>query len=201
MIRTTAAITADDVEELRQVIKHLDQVPIGEVIDPARLPGMKAAWGTNAYRAGLALFHGGITDRLPVPYRGLPRPPLSSKPRIAAVMDRFVAERALVLRPAAGNALRERTVPVHDEAAQAIRDLVKLREAQPDQGIFDPDLGRTVRYLFLRNGVLANADYLFASLCVPITSSTSCDQVIFVDQATNVSVFSDTVPVEVDRFG
>ena len=38
-------------------------------------------------------------------------------------------------------------------------------------------------------------------LCVPITSSTSCDQVIFVDQATDVSVFSDTVLVEVDRFG
>jgi integrase len=320
-----AAITADDVEEMRQVIKHLDRVPgIGEVIDPARMPGMKAAWGTNAYRAGLALFHGGITDRLPVPYRGLPRPQLSGKPRIDAVMDRFVAERALVLRPdsmtslrgglrrfglwldterphieslaeltradlvdfmesvhqmrkikhpaetispafragiistvavffryaalfewddaparplithadmprriqrvprfipehqlnpvmerirslecplqrcalltarwsggrrteirkllldcldaypdgtprlrlAAGKALRERTVPVHEEAAQSIRDLIKLREAQPDQGIFDPDLGRTVRYLFLRNGVLAHPDYLFAS--------------------------------------
>ena len=318
------AITADDVEEMRQVIKHIDQVPgIGEVIDPARLPGMKAAWGTNAYRAGLALFHGGITDQIPVPYRGLPRLPLSSKPRIAAVMDRFVAERALVLRPdsmtslrgglrrfglwldterpdidslaqltradlvdfmesvhqmrkirhpgqtispafrasiistiavffryaalfewddvparplitradmprriqrvprfipghqldpvmdriralecplqrcalltarwsggrrseirklhldcldaypdgtprlrlAAGKALRERTVPVHEEAAQAIRGLATLREAQPDQGIFDPDLGRTVRYLFLRNGVLAHPDYLFA---------------------------------------
>ncbi len=101
------AITADDVEEMRQVIKHIDQVPgIGEVIDPARLPGMKAAWGTNAYRAGLALFHGGITDRLPLPYRGLPRPPLSSKPRIAAVMDRFVAERALVLRPDTMSSLR-----------------------------------------------------------------------------------------------
>jgi hypothetical protein len=37
-------------------------------------------------------------------------------------------------------------------------------------------------------------------LCVPITSSTSCDQVIFVDQATDVSVFSDAVLVEVDRF-
>jgi len=52
---------------------------------------------------------------------------------------------------------------VHEEAAQSIRDLVKIREAQPDQGIFDPDLGRTVRYLFLRNGVLAHPDYLFAS--------------------------------------
>ena len=38
-------------------------------------------------------------------------------------------------------------------------------------------------------------------LCVPITSSTSCDQVIFVDQATDVSLFSDAVLVEVDRFG
>ncbi len=66
------------------------------------------------------------------------------------------------LRLAAGKALRERTVPVHEEAAEAIRDLVKLRETQPDQGIFDPDLGRTVRYLFLRNGVLAHPDYLFA---------------------------------------
>lgn len=53
-------------------------------------------------------------------------------------------------------------MPVHGEAAQAVRDLVKVREAQPDQGIFDPDLGRTVRYLSLRNGVLANANYLFA---------------------------------------
>jgi hypothetical protein len=36
---------------------------------------------------------------------------------------------------------------------------------------------------------------------VPITSSTSCDQVIFVDQAADVSVSSDAVLVEVDRFG
>jgi len=101
------AITADDVEEMRQVIKHAEQVPgISQVIDPARLATVKSAWGTNAYRAGLALFHGGITDRLPVPYRGLPRPPLSSKPRIAAVMDRFIAERALVLRPDSLSSIR-----------------------------------------------------------------------------------------------
>jgi hypothetical protein len=40
-----------------------------------------------------------------------------------------------------------------------------------------------------------------SGLCVPMTSSTSCDQVIFVDHAIDVSVFSDTVLVEVDRFG
>jgi hypothetical protein len=38
-------------------------------------------------------------------------------------------------------------------------------------------------------------------LCVPKISSTSCDQVIFVDQATDVSVFSDAVPVEIDGVG
>jgi integrase len=94
------AITADDVEQMRQAILHLDQIPgIEQVLTPARWPTLGAAWGTSAFRAGVALFHAGIIDRLPVPYRGLPRPPLSSKPRIAAVMDRFLTERALVLRP------------------------------------------------------------------------------------------------------
>jgi hypothetical protein len=38
-------------------------------------------------------------------------------------------------------------------------------------------------------------------LCVPKTSSRSCDQAIFVDQATDASVSSDAVLVEIDRFG
>jgi LuxR family maltose regulon positive regulatory protein len=36
---------------------------------------------------------------------------------------------------------------------------------------------------------------------VPKTCSTSCDQVIFADQATDLSVFSDTVQVEIDKLG
>jgi len=44
-------------------------------------------------------------------------------------------------------------------------------------------------------------DLIQAILCVPITSSTSCDQVIFVDQAADVSVSSDPVLVGVDRLG
>ncbi len=39
------------------------------------------------------------------------------------------------------------------------------------------------------------------ALCVPKTSSTSCDQAIFVNQATDMSLFSDAVLVEIDRFG
>ena len=39
------------------------------------------------------------------------------------------------------------------------------------------------------------------NLCVPTTSSTSCDQPIFVDHATDVSVFSDAVQIEIDWLG
>jgi hypothetical protein len=38
-------------------------------------------------------------------------------------------------------------------------------------------------------------------LCVPKTSSTSCDQAIFVDQATNACLFSDAVLAGVDWLG
>jgi len=38
-----------------------------------------------------------------------------------------------------------------------------------------------------------------SSLCVPKTSSTSCDQAVFVDRATDMSPSPDAVLVEVDR--
>jgi hypothetical protein len=38
-------------------------------------------------------------------------------------------------------------------------------------------------------------------VCVPETSSTSCDQAVFVDHATDMSLSLDAVLVEVDRFG
>ena len=38
-------------------------------------------------------------------------------------------------------------------------------------------------------------------LCVPKTSSMSCDQVILVDQATDASAFSDAVVVEIGSLG
>jgi hypothetical protein len=39
------------------------------------------------------------------------------------------------------------------------------------------------------------------ALCVPKTSSMSCDQVILVDQATGASAFSDAVVVEIGSLG
>ncbi|MFD7474937.1 tyrosine-type recombinase/integrase [Streptomyces sp. NPDC059837] len=319
------AIAADDVEEMRRAIRNLDRIPgIDQVIAPDRLSTIKRAWGTSAFRAGAALFHAGVIDARPPRQEAVPPPSLSGKPRINAVMERFLIERALVLRPesmsstrgglrrfglwldterphidsldqlhradlvafmesvnrlrkikhpdeplspayragiistvavffrhaslaewddvptrplithadmprriekvprfipehqlepvmeqvrvlqcplqrcallvarwsgarrteirklhldcldaypdgtarlrlAAGKALKERTVPLHEEAAEAIRTLVALREPQPDRGIHDPDLARPVRYLFLRNGGLAHPDYLFAN--------------------------------------
>ena len=38
-------------------------------------------------------------------------------------------------------------------------------------------------------------------LCVPETSSSSCDQSVFIDQATDAGLPSDAIPVEIDRFG
>jgi len=38
-------------------------------------------------------------------------------------------------------------------------------------------------------------------LCVPKTSSASCDEMVFADQATDTSVLSDPVMVEIDWFG
>ncbi len=43
--------------------------------------------------------------------------------------------------------------------------------------------------------------YLLMVLCVPETSSTSRDQAVFVDQATDMSLSQDAVLVEIDRFG
>lgn len=317
-------LTSDDIEAMRHAIRHCERIPgLFQVIGEDRSAALKASWGTNAYRTGLALFHAGITGRPPAREEAIAPPRLCSKPRIDAVFERFLAERALVLRPesmsstrgglrrfglwldterpaidsldqlnradlvdfmesvhrlhklkdpdqpisrayragiistvavlfryaavaewddvparplithadmprviekvprfipedqlgpvmdhvrnlqcplqrcallvarwsgarrteirklhldcldaypdgtarlrlAAGKALKERTVPIHEEAAEAIRTLGALRQQQSDRGIPDPDLGRPVRYLFLRNGWLAGADYLFA---------------------------------------
>ena len=50
-------------------------------------------------------------------------------------------------------------------------------------------------------GLLADTFMQPGNLCVPKTSSTSRDQAVFVDQATDAGLPSDAVPVEIDRFG
>jgi hypothetical protein len=38
-------------------------------------------------------------------------------------------------------------------------------------------------------------------MCVPKSSSTSCEQAIFVDQATDTSLFDDAILIEAGRRG
>jgi len=66
------------------------------------------------------------------------------------------------LRLPAGKSRRERIVPLHHEAAEALATLIAARLRQSDRPLPDPDGGeQAVRYVFLRKGRLASADYLF----------------------------------------
>ncbi len=66
------------------------------------------------------------------------------------------------LRLPAGKSRRERTVPLHHDAAEALAPLIAARRRQPDRPLPDLDSGQqAVRHVFLRKGRLASADYLF----------------------------------------
>ncbi len=320
-----STLTIDDVEQLRDAIRTVDQIPgIHDALDDSKLETAPKVWGTWAFQTGVAMFHAGVIDRLPQRNATRPRKPLSTLPRVFAVMDRYLAERALFDRPAsveqtrqalrrlsawlaetrpavdslaelrradlldflawlqhqrkvkhpddelspgyrriivwqitrffryasqaewddvparpplspadvprtvtrvpryiptheleplmerirqldcplqrcalliarwsgarrteirklhldcldtypdgtprlrlaAGKSRKERSVPIHQEAADAIQALAAIRRQQPDRGVFDPELARPVRRLFLHNGRLASPDYLFAA--------------------------------------
>jgi transposase-like protein len=59
---------------------------------------------------------------------------------------------------------------------------------------------RDVEELLAERGVTVDHVTVYR-LCVPKTSSTSCDQAVFVDQATDASLSSDAVLSEIDRLG
>ena len=59
-----------------------------------------------------------------------------------------------------GKMNRERMIPVHEEAAEAIRRLQSLRRAE-ERGLRDTQTGIETRYLFLHHGKLYSAYYLF----------------------------------------
>jgi integrase len=59
-----------------------------------------------------------------------------------------------------GKTYQERLVPIHEEAAAAIRALQALRKGE--RGFTDPKTGAITRYLFLHQGRLLSETYLFA---------------------------------------
>lgn len=64
------------------------------------------------------------------------------------------------LRIPAGKTMRERLVPLHDDAATALRDVIKSRLEANDRPIRDDKTGELVRYVFFRRSGRMSADYL-----------------------------------------
>lgn len=65
------------------------------------------------------------------------------------------------LRIPAGKTYQERVVPVEKEAADAIREVRKLREGEPARGFRDEHTGRVTRRLFVHHGKPFANHYLF----------------------------------------
>jgi integrase len=65
------------------------------------------------------------------------------------------------LRIPPGKTMKERMVPLHEEAAEALRTVIALRSAGPERPVIDDRTGDRVRFLFFRRGVRISADYLF----------------------------------------
>jgi len=65
------------------------------------------------------------------------------------------------LRLPTGKTYKERMVPIHREAAEAIRVLQEQRKGE--RGLRDPKTGVMTRYLFMQHGKVLSASYLFTS--------------------------------------
>jgi integrase len=65
------------------------------------------------------------------------------------------------LRLPAGKTHRERTVPLHEEAAAALREVIALRAGGPERAFTDELTGAPTRYLFMQHGKLLSTYYLF----------------------------------------
>ncbi len=65
------------------------------------------------------------------------------------------------LRIPAGKTYRERVVPLHDEAAEALRGIIAKRADGIERAFADELTGTPVRYLFMAHGKLLSTFYLF----------------------------------------
>lgn len=65
------------------------------------------------------------------------------------------------LRIPVGKTSRERMVPLHQEAAEALQVLIDLRRAASDVKVVDERTGDRVRFLFFRRGKRMSTTYLF----------------------------------------
>ncbi len=65
------------------------------------------------------------------------------------------------LRLPARKTYKERTVPLHQDAADALQKVIDLRKQGRDRPFTDERTGEQIRYLFVRHGKLISSTYLF----------------------------------------
>ena len=87
------------------------------------------------------------------------------------------------LRLPAGKTFRERTIPLHEEAAAALEGLLAMRDVSDERAFIDEASGAPTRYLFLRRGKLLSEYYLFDT---PLR--VTCKQAGLVDAHGNATV-------------
>ena len=87
------------------------------------------------------------------------------------------------LRIPAGKTSRERLVPLHDEAAAALKELIVLRSSAKERPQFDERTRSPVRFIFLRRGQRISAWYLF-----DVGLRTACQAAGLVDAAGRTTI-------------
>jgi integrase len=89
------------------------------------------------------------------------------------------------LRLPAGKTYRERMVPLHEQAAEALREVIALRHAGGERAFTDELTGHDTHYLFMRHGKLLSFAYLFRA---PLARA--CAQANLIDDAGRPTVSS-----------
>jgi integrase len=102
------------------------------------------------------------------------------------------------LRLPAGKTYQERMIPIHHEAAEAIRLLQKQRKGE--RGLRDPKTGVETRYLFMHHGKLYSYSYLFEE---PLLKACTAAGLITADGKATVTAhrFRHTVGTQLARRG
>lgn len=80
------------------------------------------------------------------------------------------------LRIPVGKGYRERMIPLHPQAADALRPVLHLAQQQNARARYDPSAGRTVRHAFIVRGKLLSNAFLF-----DLSLKTACTQAGLVD--------------------
>ena len=101
-----------------------------------------------------------INDEVRLGYRGI-----SLRGQLVSLLPRIAMHTGIRspddLRIPAGKTMRERMVPLHEEAARALLAVIEMRKKNSDRPVVDERTGERVRFLFYRRGVRISADYLF----------------------------------------